>query len=134
MANIKIDDATNKQLDYAVAVAQGWVLKTFGDLDNTEKSLGMGTMFIWVKGKEVLYSLHLYRPTADQAQCMSLMIESKMTSKFIDKPGFAHHEHYYCRCNGYEDRSAGIDKNLMIGACKAFLWSKHPDGMIPIME
>lgn len=39
MNQIHIDKATNTQLNYATAVGQGWVLKTFADLDDTEKKL-----------------------------------------------------------------------------------------------
>ena len=128
MANIKIDDATNAQLDYAAAVGQGWVLRTFGDLEDVEKSLGMGEMFIWTKGKEVLYSLHLYRPTTDQLHGGELIDNFKITTDFERIDG---------ECGA---KVAGVtmlyvfDKSKLIAAVKAFLWSKHPDGMIPIIE
>lgn len=91
----------------------------------------MKEMVIWIKGKEVLYSLLIYRPTADQSQNMDLIIKTKMSCKFIDKPCHSHNEHYYCYVNRFETGCAGIDKNLLIAVVKAFLYSVYPDGMIP---
>jgi hypothetical protein len=121
MDKIHINSAANAQLDYAVAVAQGWV-KTGDSL----QFWGMPGEAKWI------FPVKMYKPTQSQAQCMVLIINSKMSCKYIDKPGFVHHEFYYCRANKCECGNTGIDKNLLIAAVKAFLWSKYPDGYLPV--
>lgn len=119
MAKIKIDDATNEQLDYAVAVAQGWREFFIDDFVLDDKSNVAWTESI-CPGR-LRYSLASYKPTTDQAQCGELIDEfmiglqsTKLGDWFTDFSGYMEGE------------------SRLILACKAFLYSKCPDGIIEV--
>lgn len=124
MNKIHIDKATNTQIDYAVAVAQGWTIT------HRKASFPCG-YFLNEDGHSMridktlsLISPANYHPTINQSQCGELIDNFKINILFKNN---------LCECFiGYE--TPRYDKYRLVAACKAFLWSKYPDGMIPIKE
>jgi len=123
MAKIHIEQATNEQLDYAVAVAQWWAIGYFHGIA------------MWdVSNNESICAVKDYCPTTNQAQCGELIDEHGIwTAKNPNGQWLAEFFNYSggnkCRriakCN---------DKSRLIAAVKAFLWSKYPDGMIEVQD
>ena len=108
MAKIHIDQATITQLDYAVAVAKNLTAKMAYD----------GSFCLIVDdGKHESYS-----PTIDQKQCGELIDDYKISLFPCDVEWAA----------GIDSIVVCYDKSRLVAACKAFLWSKYPDGMIPV--
>jgi Protein of unknown function (DUF2591) len=70
MVKIHIDQATNAQLDYAVAVAQGWI---------AELSLKDNVL-----AKKSQYECRVcYSPTTNQAQCGELIDKFKIATDWV---------------------------------------------------
>lgn len=110
-----IDSLSLTEIDYAVAVAQGW------------KAGGNG-VFAWHDRGFHKYHVKDYHPTTNQAQCGELIDEFKIsvTHSDLSKSWTAY----------LKDSKSGFqkdsNKSRLVAACKAFLWSKHPDGMIEV--
>jgi len=110
MDKIHIDNASNEQLNYAVAVAQGWIKK--GD---SAQFWGLA------ENKQWIFPIKMYSPTTSQAQCGMLidafkigLQPTKLDDWFSDFAGYVEHE------------------SRLIVACKSFLMSVYPDGLIPV--
>ena len=127
MAKIKIEDATNAQLDYAVAVALGWDVKIHNGMEikinGRWDSENKGKVLVHTKEIKSEGWWCLYSPTSDQAQCGVLIDEFKISARFDN--GFWYETTYH---------SAGFvsDRSRLVAAVKAFIWSKNPDGMIGV--
>jgi hypothetical protein len=109
MTEIRIEEATNAQLDYAVAVAQSeeWKAKNL----NTD----------WRNNNFIFSDYH---PTTNQAQCGELIDEFKISTHFGN-------DLWLAKC--YEkDAFVPCEKSRLVAACKAYLWSVYPDGMIEV--
>ena len=128
MTEIHIDKATNAQLDYAVAVAQGWFL--------TGKSKDY-----WHNGNHVVYGLNdscigaSYKPTTNQAQCFDLIAKFKILCEWNAESGDSipdYTDEWYC--NIYGSGFFYTDESLSIAAVKALLLAKFPDGKIPVFN
>ena len=109
MAKIHIDKATNKQLDYAAAVALGWKKRKFKPAP------------MWAENG-ILRCWDDYEPTTDQAQCGDLIDKHGISTELKDGLWTA-------RLTQYDK-----DKSRLVAAVKAFLWSKYPDGMIEVQD
>jgi len=104
---IHIEQATPEQLDYATAVAQGW-------------NLDAGR---WINQYDFECWISEYHPTTDQQQCGELIDNFEIATS---KQG-----------NEWVAVLKGVityDKSRLIAVVKAFLWSKHPDGMIEVQD
>lgn len=120
MPKIKIEESTNEQLDYAVAVELG-------------KECSIGTDGCIVKyTTKFSTGWEKYSPTANtptgQAQCSDLIDKFFITQEY-EKP----EQEWFCRIRGHG--YAGVfDKSRQKAVCKAFLWAQHPDGYIEVQE
>jgi hypothetical protein len=117
-----IDELSLTKIDYAVAKAQGWQI---GDAGGQAKGYDA-----WCIGNIALHLKHSYRPTTNKEQCMDLIINQRIESEtfFIDNKQL-------WRCTAYYlGRYISVDENLLIAACKAFLLSRHYNGMIEVQD
>ena len=115
MAKKHIDQATNEQIDYAVAVAQGW---KFNESEWSDKN-----------GETIIHFFEKYHPTTDQAQCGKLIDKFRINCEANAFSAFS-----IWKCFIYSQNKKIVNESRLVAACKAFLWSKYPDGMIPIQE
>jgi hypothetical protein len=116
MAKIKIEDATNAQLDYAAALVQGWILRGYfkNEWHDTKGCQTHNQSFR--ANKE-------YHPTTDQAQCGALIDAFEINCMISDSKTWD--------CWKITHETAN-DKSRLVAAVKAFLWSKNQDGMIDV--
>ncbi len=109
----QIDNATPAQLDYAVAVAQGFEARITG-----------GACVI----KRGFYSIEeVYAPATDQAQCGELID----TFGIATKPKLSKNKIWIAESIGWWEVE---HESRLIAAVKAFLWSKYPDGLIEVQD
>lgn len=130
MNKIHIEQATNEQLNYAVASALGLELR------NTWRGIE------WVKKGTNLDGTDIgcffrddFSPTTDQEQCGGLLIDKLDIATKKHPNGLWQAEIYSgVSLKTYLRIGECFDKIRLVAACKAYLWSVYPDGLIPCAE
>jgi hypothetical protein len=115
MAKIKIDDATNKQIDYAAAIAQGFDIK-----------INRNDVYVPVSIPNSKQQFTRYHPTTDQSQCGELIDKFRISTN----ASILNDEVWTAQV---KFKRLVTDKSRLIAAVKAFLYSVHPDGMIGVI-
>lgn len=123
---IHIDQATNEQLDYAVAVAK----ECFSSVEITG-----GACIV----KDGFYQPeYVYNPTANQLQCGELIDEFEICCNYLGVMSGWECRLFSSMTNlrviATECGAFCRDNSRLIAACKAFLLSVYPDGMIPVAQ
>lgn len=121
MKKVNIEDATNAQLDYAAGCAQWDIHKGYFIAKSPEK--------IEITAGMILISD--YAPTANTPaghfQCSKLIDEFGISTVFKGTGWIGKIGTDSCLIKDFDD-------SRQIAAVKAFLWSKHPDGMVEVCD
>lgn len=122
---VEIKNATLEQLDYAVAVAQGWSVKDFN-------AQHLGVIKTWDDGKDENCFIADYHPTTDQSQAGDLK------TKYLVET----YPHRIATLKGWAGKVitdngrafiATECETWMVAVVKAVLYSVYKDGVITVM-